>query len=49
MLRVDTCLFKVVCLIELSSKHMYEKTIIFTFSLYLVLSVHVNDQPNAFF
>ena len=41
-LGVDLCLFKVLCLIEVTSNFTQEKTTTFIFSLYLVLPVGVN-------
>ena len=40
--RVDPCLFKVVCLIEISSKFIQEKNSVHIFAISLFLSVWVN-------
>ena len=46
---VSSSLFVLVYLTEGNSKFLQEKTKMFIFSLYAVLPVCVNDQPNAYF
>ena len=47
---VDPCLFKLDCLTDVRSKFIKEKTLIFTFSLYLVLPVqHLHFHYILFF
>lgn len=46
---VSSSLFVLVYLTEGSSTFLQEKTKMFLFSLYPVLPVCVNDQPNAYF
>ena len=48
LLREDPFLVKVVSWIQVNSKLIQEKTTTFIFSLYVVLTLRVNDQLNAY-